>query len=333
MKGEFFGTLPSGDAVERYVLKNGNASLAVLTFGAILQDFCVFGKHIVCGFDTLTDYLKDTSHQGGTIGRVANRIKGARLVLDGREYNFPKNDGENCLHGGCGFDRRLWTVTEYTGKKIVLEYTAEDGEEGFPANVNVSVAYTLLDTGFAIEYRAVPDGKTPISLTNHSYFNLGGIGNNIEGHRLTVFADTYTEVDEKLIPTGNRPDVTGTVFDLRDGAVIRDKLSQDFIGYDHNFNLNPKGTGNILGRELPLAATVEASDLRLNVYTDRPALQVYIGNFLGGGPAFFGSIPQVYHGAICLEAQTEPNSIQNGTDIYDKGDEYRQFTAYTVEKI
>ena len=332
MKGEVFGTLPSGENIYKYVCKNKTASISVINFGAILQDFSVFGKSIVAGFDSLDSYLSDDSHQGGVIGRVANRIKNASFNMDGKEYKLTKNDGENCLHGGVGFDRRVWSLVLYTNEKIVLEYTSKDGEEGFPSAVKVTAAYTLLDSGFAIEYTAVPSGKTPISMTHHAYFNLDGLGGSIDNHRVQIFADTYSEVDKSLIPTGARPEVTGTVFDLREPALISDRLSESFLGYDHNFNLSPRKCKIILGKSVPLAAKVENADTVLSVYTDRPALQLYTGNFLGCGPDFRGGVRQVYHGAMCLEAQTEPNTVEKGKCFYENGEKYTSFTAYTVKK-
>ena len=332
MKYEKFGTADGGVTIGKYTVENQNASLTVMNFGAIVTDFCVFGRNIVGGFDNFSEYLEDDSHQGGTIGRVANRVAGAKFEMDGRVYNLPKNDGENCLHGGLGFDRRIWNVTEHSATRIKLEYSSADGEEGFPSRLDVSVTYTLLDSGFAVEYLAVPYGKTPIALTNHSYFNLDGLGGNIEAHKVAIFADTYTEVGADLIPCGNRPLVDGTEFDLRAPRAISDCLSDSFIGHDHNFNLSVKEYLNILGIKAGLAATVENDDLKMSVYTDQPALQFYIGNFLGSGPDFRGGVPQVRHGAMCLETQTEPNCINRGEGFYDKGSAYTHFTAYVVEK-
>ena len=332
MKYELFGTLPSGERIGKYTVGSGDYSLSVINFGAILCDFSVYGRHIVGGFDTLDDYIADTSHQGGIIGRVANRIKNAEFTMDGRTYRLPKNDGENCLHGGCGFDRRVWEVTEHSERRIALEYTARDGEEGFPSELAVRVVYTLLDSGFAIEYTAVPGGKTPIALTNHAYFNLDGFGGTIEEHSVSIAASTYTEVDGQLIPTGRRPKVEGTLFDLREPVRLCERISEDFVGYDHSFNLSPNEQAEILGTKVGLAACVSNKDLLMKVYTDQPAIQFYIGNVLFGGPDFRGGIPQVIHGAMCLEAQTEPNCINHGSAIYEKGEKYTHFTAYIVEK-
>ena len=333
MERKFFGKSLSGDDVNLYTLENECAKLTVMDFGLIVVGFEVYGRDIIGGFDTLEDYIKDDSHQGGTIGRVANRIGGASFEIDGAIYNLPKNDGENCLHGGIGFDRRMWTLVEARADALVFSYTSSDGEEGFPANLDVTVTMTLKDSTLIISYEATPDGKTPIALTNHSYFNLDGFGGNIKDHTARIYADKYTEVSEDLIPNGKRPSVLGTVFDFQEPHRIGERLSDDFIGYDHNFLLSPSVFEKFLGISTALAAEVWNNDLKLSVYTDQPGIQFYIGNFLGNGPDFKGGVKQVRHGAFCLETQTEPNCINHGEGFYDKGEVYRHICVYKVEKI
>ena len=323
-----FGKLDTGATIHEYLLKNSDAEVSIITFGAIVRKFCVFGTDIVGGYDKIEDYLNDDSHQGGIIGRVANRIADAKFVMDGAEYNLPKNDGENCLHGGVGFDRRVWNVLEYTDTSILLSLKSGDMEEGFPAELDVTVRYTLECTSLKIEYSAKPYGKTPIALTNHSYFNLNGLGGTILDHTVEIFADRYTEVGDDLIPNGNRPEVTGSAFDLTKPIEIGKHVGTDFIGYDHNFILCPTEYENGLG----LAARVCGEDLKMSVYTDQPGVQFYIGNFLGGAPDFKGGIKRVLHGAFCLETQTEPNCINHGIGFYDEGEEYTHTTVYKIEK-
>lgn len=336
MKKTFFGTTPSGDGVHIYSIENESASLSVLNYGARIQSFKTYGVEIVGGFNTLHGYLEDTSHQGATIGRVANRVGNAEFTMDGVTYKLPKNNGENCLHGGVGFDYRIWELCDSGDNFLSFTYTAVDGEEGFPASLTVKVTFTLKDTTLMIDYKAIPDGKTPIALTNHSYFNLDGFGGTIEDHTAVIYADRYTEVSESLIPNGNRPDVSGTAFDFRTPHRIGERVGGDFIGYDHNFILSPKVYEDFLGEELGLAATVTNGKLKLSVFTDQPGIQFYIGNFLGseeGAPYFRESIKPIFHGAFCLEAQTEPDCISHGIGFYSQGEFYTQKTVYRVEKV
>ena len=334
MKPEFFGTLPTGEAVETYTIQNEEATLRVMTYGAAVVNFRVEGVELIGGYDTLADYLADgDSHQGATIGRVANRVAGACFTMDGKVYHLPANNNGNCLHGGIGFDHRVFTVTEATDKSVTLRYISPDGEEGFPARLTVDVTFTLEGSAFMIDYTATPDGKTPIALTNHSYFNLDGFGGTVDKHTAVIYADSVTEVDENLIPNGNHPAVAGTVFDFTTPHTIGERLGNGFGGYDHNYVLNGKVKETVMGRELSLAAEVWNDTRKLSVYTDQPGIQFYIGNFLMGKPDFRSGTVKIRHGAFCLEAQTEPDCINHGIGFYDKGEVYRQTTVYRVAKL
>ncbi len=325
---KYFGSLPTGEDVHLYEIESGEARLTITDFGAAVVALNVFGRDVAGGFDSLEGYLADNSHQGGTIGRIANRVGGARFTMDGREYFLPDNDNGNCLHGGRGFDRRMWKVLEHSADSITLGYTSPDGEEGFPASVEVKATYTIEGANLFIEYRAVPNGKTPISMTNHTYFNLDGFGGTILDHRIAIHADRYTEVDDSLIPTGRRLYVEGTIFDLHKARRIGDAISEDFVGYDHNFVLEYRDA-----IALTLAAEVYGKDVYMSVLTDQPCIQFYIGNFLGNGPDFKGGIKQVKHGAFCLETQIEPNSVNRGEGFYEAGREYRHRVIYSFERL
>ena len=330
---EIFGYMPDGRAANVYTLKNDECKVRLTNYGATILSFKVGEVDIVGGFDKLETYFTDDSHQGAIIGRVANRIAGARFVMDGKEYLLPKNNGENCLHGGVGFDFKLWDTVEYTDEKIVFGCVAKDGEEGFPASISVTVTYILSGTELIIDYKATPDGKTPIALTNHAYFNLDGFGGDILDHALTVYADSYTEVGDDLIPTGVRPAVEGTPFDFRAPHKIGERIADTGSGYDHNFILCPTLYKEYLDKSLGLIAELKGKELTMKVYTDQPGVQLYTGNFLGYGADFKGGVKQVKHGALCLETQTEPNAVNHGIGFYDKGETYTQTTVYSVEKM
>ncbi len=333
MKKKLFGNMPDGKEAFLYKIKSENAEAVLTDKGATLVKFMPYGRDIIGGYDTLEAYVANDSYQGATVGRVANRIENAEFVMDGVKYCLPKNDGNNCLHGGVGFTSYLWEVKEHTDCSITFFRFSGDGEDGFPSGVEVEVTYTLIDTSLWISYLAEPSGKTPIALTNHTYFNLNGLGGTILNHTARIYADRYTEVNENLIPSGIRPSVKDTVFDFTTPRRIGERVGDDFIGYDHNFILCPTVFKEFAGISLGLAAEIENSDMRLSVYTDQPGVQFYIGNFLGNGYDFKGGVKQVRHGAFCLETQTEPNCINHGEGFFDKGDVYSHNTVYTVEKI
>ncbi len=332
MKKSHFGFASDGTEVFAYTLKNDLASVTVLNYGCILQNFTVNGISIVGGFPTIEDYETDNSHQGGLIGRVANRVANARFEMDGKEYILPVNNGKSCLHGGInGFDRRFWTLTDADENQLTLTYHAADGEEGFPGALDVTVVYRLQDGDLLIDYTAIPYAKTPIALTNHAYFNLNGFGETIDSHILTIYADHFTEMDASILPTGNRPAVFGTPMDFTTPHAIGSRINEDFRGYDHNYILSPTVTKTVCGVTLPLVASLIGDTLEMQVFTDQKGVQLYSANFMKGKPDFCGGIERIRRGAVCLETQTEPGAISRGEIFYDKGTVYKHQTVYSVK--
>ena len=323
MEIKAFGTLPSGEAVKQYVLKNDVAEVRILDFGGIITDFIYKGQNIVCGFDSLEDYLTDDSYQGALIGRFANRIGGATFTIDGKTYHVGANEGENTLHGGIvGFNRRMFTVKSADDTAITLTRLSPDGEEGYPGNLTVEATYSLNGNALTISYRAVTDAATPVSLTNHSYFNLTGVGTSVLDYPTAIYADRYTAVDDALIPTGERPLVAGTAYDLRTPRKIGEKPD----GYDTNFVLAaPSKDGTPVA-----AATVNGGALTLTVSTTQPSIQFYTGCVLEGEPAFRGGVKKARFTAFCLETQEEPDAPRHGGAILRPGEVYAHTTVYEV---
>src|SRR4051794_742223 len=208
-----FGTLPGGAPVERFALVNpGGTSVAVLTYGGIVQRVELGGVNVVLGHDDLASYTSEAyaasmPYYGAIIGRYGNRIAAASFMLDGHSYALPANNGPNSLHGGeLGFHVRVWDAEPVPGG-VRLTRTSPDGECGYPGTLEVAVTYTLdAEDRLRIDYAATTDAPTVVNLTNHSYWNLGG-GGTIDGHELRIAASRYTPVDAALIPTGELAEV------------------------------------------------------------------------------------------------------------------------------
>ncbi len=102
---------------------------------------------IVLGHDDLAPYEAHRRYFGAAIGRYANRIAGGRFTLDGVPCHVPANNGANALHGGPdGFDRRLWSVEALADEpvpSVTLGLVSPDGDQGFPASLDVRVTYAL----------------------------------------------------------------------------------------------------------------------------------------------------------------------------------------------
>lgn len=336
-----FGKSSKGETINCWILENENGmSAEIISYGGAIRalNVPVRGKmrDLVLGFDDAAGYEEQTAYIGALIGRVANRIGGAGFSLDGQSYELCKNDGENCLHGGTqGFHTKNWLGSVEDGR-LVLRLESPHGEGGFPGKLSVSVSYFLSeDNAFCIEYNAESDAKTPISLTNHTYFNLDGNG-SIENHQVQIFADYITEIDEALIPTGRLMSVGGTVLDLRGGRVLKEGLEKSHPqmeiagGYDHNYVLSRNGTESLCP-----AAVVKTADLCMECSTTQPGLQLYSGNSLG---EIHGKRGTRYgkRAGLCLETQGIPNSV-NKPDflsiILNPDEIYSHKTVYRFKEI
>lgn len=325
METKHYGYLPDNTEVLQYIMKTETAEVCVLNFGGIITDFIYRGRNIVCGFDSLDGYLADTSYQGALIGRFANRIGGASFSIDGKTYHVGANEGENSLHGGnLGFNRRMFAAQRAEGNELILTRLSPDGEEGYPGNLSVKATYSLSGSALTITYHATTDAATPVSLTNHSYFNLAGVGTPVLDFPAAIYADRYTAVDDALIPTGEQPTVEGTEYDLRAPRRIGEKDG----GFDTNFVLT-----KIADDFHPtLAATVSGGGLTLSVYTTQPCIQFYTGCVLEGEPAFRGGVPKAKYTAFCLETQEEPDAPRKGKGILRAGEVYSHTTVYEISE-
>jgi aldose 1-epimerase len=313
-----FGRTREGGEVTCFTLDaGGGVAVDVLDYGAIVQairapDRAGVAADVVLGYDTIEAYERDRFYLGAVVGRSAGRIAGAAFTLDGRPVRLTANDGANHLHGGArGFGKALWRARPFedaAGVGVVLAHTSPDGDEGYPGTLDVRVTYTLsADNVLSVGYHAVTDRPTVVNLTQHSYFNLSGMG-DVLGHELEVRASAYTPLGTDLIPTGVLALVEGTPMDFRSPRRIGERIEADDVqlrlgvGYDHNFALD--GAAGTLRTAARLADPI--SGRALEVATTEPGMQLYTGNYLdaaGKGGRRYGP-----RAGVCLETQHYPDA-------------------------
>ena len=323
-----------------FTLTNKNGMSAQLTnFGGAIVSLNVADRNgnfgdVVLGYDSLEEYIDGNSTHGALVGRYANRIGKGKINVSGVEYQLSTNDNKvNHLHGGFfGYNKRVWTVEEVVDGEepsVTFGLVSPDGEENFPGTLTISVKYTLTNAnGIEIDYTAVSDKDTIINLTNHAYFNLKGAGNgDIKNHVVQINSDSYTPVDELLIPTGKIAFVTDTAFDFQSPKRVGEDMDNGRLpaGYDHNFILGEPGV-------MRTAAEVyePESGRVMTVKTDKPAIQFYIGIGLNGETGKGGKKYNAYAG-LCLESQFSPdtpNQPQFPTCVYKAGQKYHFTTTY-----
>jgi aldose 1-epimerase len=335
-----WGQSPSS-FTQHFTLTNASGNTVSLTdYGATITSIIVDGKEMVLGFDELDGYLAEQPYYGATIGRYGNRIASGKFSLDGKTYRIPVNNGPNSLHGGTiGFDKRTWRSSESTTDSeavITFSLESEDGDQGFPGNLSVTVTFTWTnDDELKIEYRATTDKTTVVNLTNHAYFNIGD-ADTVESQVLELKADSYLPVDETSIPLGRLAPVAGTPFDFTTAKTVGQDLRANHPqikianGYDHTWVINGQA-GEL--REFALLSDPR-SGRKLRAFTTEPGVQVFTANFAEG--QFWGrdGAPVPTFGAICLETQHFPDSPNQpafpSTELRP-GQVYKSTTVYRFE--
>lgn len=344
LKVENFKKIVDEKQTNLYVLTNANGcELTITNYGAKIVSLMVPDKNgtlldVVTGHSSIDDYLKSTEPYFGAIcGRVANRIAKGEFVLDGKTYNLPINNGPNSLHGGIkGFNAVVWDVKETLTNSIKLQYLSKDGEEGYPGNLTVTVTYTLTnDNSVVIDYKATTDKLTILNLTNHSYFNLSGVGDpTIYDHIVTINADKYLPTDDTAIPLGDAEMVEGTPMDFREPQTIGSRIDDDFQqlefgnGYDHNYVLNKK-----FNNEFSFCARCESpkSGIIMEVYSTEPGLQLYTGNWMTDKLDGKNGLKYPKRSAVCFETQHFPDSVNRPdypTTELHPGETYKSKTSF-----
>jgi len=341
---EDFNAERDGATTALYTLTNkAGMEVCITNFGGRIVSIMVPDrngefKDVVHGFSTVQDYFPENHKTdfGATIGRYANRINQGKITVDGVEYQLPQNNYGHCLHGGPnGWQYKVAEVVESDGSHVKLKFDSPDGEANFPGHVTAFVTFTLTeDNAIDINYEATTDKTTVINMTNHSYFNLSGDGNNsIEGNELYINASNFTPVDDTFMTTGEIVPVEGTPMDFRTAKKIGQDINADYDqlhngkGYDHNWVLDTKGDQTALAAEL----YCPESGIVLKEYTNEPGVQVYVGNFLDGTNTGKRGVTYNFRTAVCLETQhypDTPNKPEWPTALLKSGETYHSFCRF-----
>lgn len=329
-----------GRPVERVTLRNGQITAVILSFGGVLQILKVRDRggacrDVVLGFADWASYVNQNFFIGAVIGRCANRISGASFDLHGETSHLEANEGKNHLHGGSrGFWNVPFQVAAVGEEFVTLRYLSPDGEGGYPGRLDASVTFSISGGALTIAFAASSDRDTVVNLTHHTYFNLEkDHAGTVNGEKLTLFADRFTEIDDACSSTGRILPVEGTPFDCRAGALIGERISaQDSqmkkgSGFNHNFVLSKPQ--DVFG---PVAEVVSSDGLlAMRMESDQPGVQVYGGNYLDGTlTGKYGERYQQFSG-LCLETQCYPDAIhfpQFPSPVLKAGARYQRKTTF-----
>ncbi|HEY4199467.1 MAG TPA: aldose epimerase family protein [Devosiaceae bacterium] len=306
-----FGTF-NDKRVDQFRLKSDTGvEVDIIGYGVVVRDWRVpvrgGTRSVVLGFEDFDFYPRHSPHFGAVAGRVANRIGGSHFEIDGKTYTVPSNEGPNSLHGGPeGLGRQVWAgEVDEKANAVRFSHFSPAGHMGYPGNVQFAATYTLTGNVLRLDFAATTDARTPISLVQHQYFNLSD-AETVLDHRFRLKAGAFTEVDDKLIPTGVIRPVDGTKWDLREARTLRDGAHKG-IAYDGNLVLD---TGRDLAEPVAVVTAPEG-DLTLTLKTDRPGLQFYDAVYTNMPvPGLRGRHYGQFSG-FCLEDQAFPDAMNH----------------------
>lgn len=334
-----FGTTKEGKEASLITLKNDNGfTVSVTDFGATIVNMFVPrpGKEpidVLLGYEDVKFYQENGGHLGATVGRVGNRIAGAKFDLNSVTYHLFPNNGRHNLHSGPSYyGQRFWDFTvDDDLSKVTFALDSPDMDQGYPGHACIQVTLEVLsENALKIDYRAKSDKDTLFNMTNHSYFNLNGAGDILD-HVVTIKSNEITQNDDGGCPDGVIRQVKGTVFDFNDPHTVRERIDEDDAqlkmagGYDHNYILKDPGTfrrvASVYGPK---------SGISMSVITDAVGMQFYTGNSMNYPGGKGGAIYEARSG-LCLETQGFPNAINIPSFpsvIVRTGEEYRTQTIY-----
>ncbi|KAL5722677.1 aldose 1-epimerase [Ranunculus cassubicifolius] len=326
--------------VKFYELKKGNFSVKFTNRGATIVSVIVPDKtgklaDIVLGFDTVEEYADNSQYFGAIVGRVANRIGGAKFTLNGKTYKLNANEGNNTLHGGKpGYGDVVWRVSKYEkggqSPYITFAYHSFDGEQRFPGDLSIHVTYKLLEyQKLSVIMKAKALNKaTPVNIINHSYWNLRGHNTgDIFSNEIQLFASHVTTLDDSSIPTGEIAPVKGTPYDFLHSRVISSQINKLPFGYNINYVVDGPNDGKMK----KVAVVHEGKSGRvMKLWSNAPGVQFYTSHWLNN---IKGKGGYVYNSsaALCLETQGFPDAVNHPnfpSVIVNPGKTFKHYMLY-----
>jgi aldose 1-epimerase len=206
-------TLPTG---EQYAIQAGPYEALVTEVGATLRGLSVEGRPVVRGFPA---DAPPGAGSGQQLIPWPNRIRDGRYVFEGTAEQLALTEParHNASHG---LLRHVpWTRIDLSEGAVVLRARAYP-QPGWPGTVEATLRYSVSSAGLTVELHAANIGAHPIPFGYgaHPYLTVGEEA--VDEVTLTVPADSYLVVDERLLPVQVAP-VAGTEFDWRAPRTVR----------------------------------------------------------------------------------------------------------------
>lgn len=318
---------------EVYIKNSKGLKAKIITWGATLAELWVPDaqgrlRNVVLGFSSVDEYLTQSLYAGVIVGRIAGRVSSPDLIIHGKSHRISQNHFTGHLHGGVKtMTYQPWILKASTMDSVTLSYRSPHGEEGYPGELSIDVIYTLTESqGIRIEYSATTTDSTPVSLTNHSYFNLAGEGTILD-HSLQINASHYFVPDESFFHHGSRLALAGKPQDLSQLTLLRHFVQGIYQEHGDLYDLGKK-------QSIPrkVAEVYEpTSKIKMEVHTTEPTVQFYAGKFIPDSLKGSHDKPYGSFSGFCLECQGYPEGLRFpewGSILLNPHEVYQQITEY-----
>jgi len=282
----------------------------IISYGATIKSVHVpdrMGRigNVVAGFESLDSYINDINYIGTTIGPVANRIRNASFEMDENIFHLEKNEGVHTNHSGSqGLHKRNFSH-RIIGNQLILTTDLLEYKTGFPGNNKFQVIYTWnKNHELQIKYEALTNRKTPLSITNHSYFNLSAFQHQIGTHTLFLNAAYRLEQLDNYLVSGKLKKLPEKLVDIHLEDLISNIDEREIYGNTYYiFN----------GSKDSQACTLieHESGRKMDIITSYPGYQFYSGFFLNSKTR--GWHQKIYkpYDALCIEPHHYPDFVNH----------------------
>lgn len=297
--------------------------------GAGIYQIKLDGTPMLVGLKDFDAWMKSTAYNGKTVGRIAGRLPAEGLKFKGKTYPLNNNEGAKTLHGGKeGFSFRNFKMDMHhleDSVNVDFYLTSPNMDQGFPEEVTLRVRYVIpeKENKVRIEYKVVSDGETPISLTTHTYFNLGG-EKDILNDTLYVDGDKILTYDTDLLPKGyiDIPEFLDCNNGKKLGEVIKNPYLVPSNGLDTAFHRENRDQENP-------HIIIENDKYRCIIKSSYDDVVIYSSNYPPFGMELNNdNIHQIYDG-LAIEPQYEANDFDRMS--IKKGEIQRNFIEYSFE--
>ncbi|WP_433478396.1 aldose 1-epimerase family protein [Spirillospora sp. CA-142024] len=221
---------------EQFALSAGPYQAVITESGASLRELTYEGRPVVLSHGADEPAPAAFGH---LLIPWPNRIDRGRYEYGGSEHQLDVSEpARDCaIHGLVRW--ASWKAAGHEPDRVRLTHRLL-GTAGYPFRLDLEVEYALDAAGGLRVRHGVRNAGTKTAPYGHGAHPYLTVGEPIDGCTVTLGADRYVPVDERMVPSGPSLDVTGTGYDLREGPVFGDRRIDNAFA-----DLNRDGAGRV----------------------------------------------------------------------------------------